>query len=381
MRIFISAGEPSGDMHGGNLARAISSRNPNCELTGLGGPRMRAAGVQLLYPLAEHAVMGFIRVVQVIPALSDLLDRVTDDWHRRRPDAVVLIDYPGFHWWVAARAKAMDIPVISFVPPQVWAWASHRVRRMRNTFDHVLSALPFEHNWFQSHGVRSTYIGHPYFDELASQRLDDEFMDKQRLHGRPIVALLPGSRGHEVAHNLDSMLETARVIHAERPEVRFLLAAFHEKHAHAIRRRLVSHSLPAEVYVGKTPEIIELASACMSVSGSVSLELLHRLKPTVIVYRVAPFYYYLAQLVKNVPYITLVNLLADRELFPEYLTTRNEGARTARHILDWLGDDPARQATVSSMQELKRRVGQPGACAAAAEYLDSRFASGIARAA
>jgi lipid-A-disaccharide synthase len=277
MRIFISAGEPSGDMHGDNLARALTAASSPCDLYGLGGPRMRAAGVDLLYPLAEHAVMGFLRVVQVVPTLADLLDRVTAIWHRRRPDAVVLIDYPGFHWWVAARAKAMEIPVISFVPPQIWAWASHRAKKMRATFDHVLCALPFEEPWFRARGISASYIGHPYFDELQQQRLDAEFISQQRGKSGPIVGLLPGSRGHEVAHNLESMIGTARMVHRDRPDARFLFACFNDKHRNIVLHRLNREQLPAEVHVGKTPEIIELAEACVSVSGSVSLELLHRL--------------------------------------------------------------------------------------------------------
>src|SRR5262245_53480678 len=228
MRIFISAGEPSGDMHGGNLTRALRHLDPQCDIYGLGGPRMRAAGVDLLYPLAEHAIMGFIRVLGVVPALADVLDRVTAAWHRRRPDAVVLIDYPGFHWWVAARAKALEIPVISFVPPQIWGWASHRVKKMRRTFDQVLCALPFEEEWFRSRGLRTIYVGHPYFDELASRTIDQSFVNylrqlpdfsarraegseafglkNQTPDGIHVIGLLPGSRTHEVMHNLPLLL-------------------------------------------------------------------------------------------------------------------------------------------------------------------------------
>jgi lipid-A-disaccharide synthase len=381
MRIFISAGEPSGDMHGDNLARALYSANPRCEIYGLGGPRMRAAGVDLIYPLAEHAVMGFIRVLQFIPALADLLDRVTDAWRRRRPDAVVLIDYPGFHWWVAARAKAMDIPVISFVPPQIWAWASHRAKKMRATFDHVFCALPFEEAWFRSRGISAEYIGHPYFDELQRQRLDADFLGCHRDDHASIVGLLPGSRGHEVAHNLESMIGAARMIHRQRSDVRFMFACFCEKHREQVLARLSRESLPAEVHVGKTPEIIALADACISVSGSVSLELLHRLKPTVVVYRTTPFYLCLTRLCKNVPFISLVNLLASRELFPEFLSTKAASSGPANHILDWLSDAKSYQNLIASLNNLKTRVAQPGACKTAADYLLNRFGERLVRAA
>src|SRR5262245_52935702 len=123
MRCFISAGEPSGDLHGSNLAGALLELDPKIELVGLGGPRMRSAGVELFDPLAEKAAMGLVGVLRFVPGLANLLEQLTSEWQRRRPDVVVLIDYPGFHWHLAARAKAMEIPVVSFVPPQIWAWA------------------------------------------------------------------------------------------------------------------------------------------------------------------------------------------------------------------------------------------------------------------
>jgi lipid-A-disaccharide synthase len=369
MHFFISAGEPSGDLHGGNLARALRAADATVELGGLGGPCMRSAGVDLLYPLAEHAVMGLAAVVRVVPEMADLLDRVASSWHRRRPDAVVLIDYPGFHWWVAARAKAMDIPVVSFVPPQIWAWASYRARRMRRTFDHVLCALPFEEEWFASRGISARYIGHPYFDELAAQRLDATFLAGQRGLPGPVVALLPGSRNAEVRYNLETLVGTARYVLARRPDARFLFACFRESHRAAVAARIRSERLPAEAHAGRTAEIIELADACVAVSGSVGLELLYRRTPTVVVYRTTTFYRFAAWLLKKVPHISIVNVLAGREVFPEFLTDRDEPERAGVHVVRWLTDPSAKAAVVSELDRLAGDVARPGACAAAADFL------------
>ncbi|MFL5327875.1 MAG: lipid-A-disaccharide synthase [Gemmataceae bacterium] len=373
MRIFISAGEPSGDLHGANLARSLRAVMPNVELFGLGGSKMSDAGVDLFYPLADHAVMGFVRVVQVIPTMWRLLQRLLREFEKRRPDALVLIDYPGFHWHLAAKAKAMGIPVISFVPPQIWGWASHRVSRVRKNFEYVLCALPFEPRWYHDRGViNARYIGHPYFDELPRQKLDATFMAEQRRAGTPIVALMPGSRGHEVKHNLPTLLNTAHRIHAERPDVRFLFPCFKEQHRDYVASRVLA-SIPAEVLVHRTAETIELADSCVAVSGSVGLELLYRCKPTVVIYRINRFFRFVTWLCKNVPYISLVNLLAEKELYPEFLLDHDDSPGPAAHVLRWLNDRQQHEEVVGALAELKGRVAAPGACDRAAEFLVERF--------
>lgn len=370
MHCFISAGEPSGDLHGSNLARALRRLDSTIEVSGLGGPRMRAAGVQLFDPLAEKAAMGLVGVLRFVPGLANLLEQLTSQWQRRRPDVVVLIDYPGFHWHLAARAKAIEIPVVSFVPPQIWAWASYRAKRMRRTFDHVLCALPFEENWFRSRGIPARYIGHPYFDELTNQQLDEAYIDAQRKKGQPIVALLPGSRGHEVRDNLKIFRRAARHIAAKQPNTRFLVAAYRNDHADWLRQQFQNEPFSNEVHVGRTPEIIALADACVAVSGSVGLELLYREVPTVVIYRTSPIYRrIIIPALKNVPFISIVNLLAGRELYPEFLTDRDHATGPAEHVVQWLRNSSVRTVLINDLKNLKTKVAQPGACETAARFL------------
>src|SRR5580704_6094528 len=179
MRIFISAGEPSGDLHGSNLVRALQQQHPGVECVGFGGERMEAAGCQLLYPLTRLAVMWILRVLANAPTFLKLLSQADRYFRHQRPDAVVLIDYPGFNWWIARRAKAHGIPVFYYVPPQIWAWASWRVRKMRRFVDHVLCSLPFEEPWYRQRGCHATFVGHPYFDEVWRRDLDQAFLDEQ----------------------------------------------------------------------------------------------------------------------------------------------------------------------------------------------------------
>src|SRR5262245_20098294 len=168
MRIFVSAGEPSGDLHGANFARALRSARPGVEVCGLGGDRMAAAGCDLVYPLTQLAVTGVFRALGSLHRFQAVLDLADRDFRRRRPDAVVLIDFPGFHWHLARRAKARGIPVVYFVPPQLWGWAGWRHRKLRLLTDQGLSTLPFELPWYRRRHVPVRYVGHPYFDELPA---------------------------------------------------------------------------------------------------------------------------------------------------------------------------------------------------------------------
>ena len=180
MKIFFSVGEPSGDLHGANLIRELSRRRNDFEFVGYGGPRMAAAGCQLHEDLTKLAVMWFVRVLLNLHRFWGLASRADRYFRHERPDAVVLIDYPGFNWWIARRAKAHGIPVFYYGTPQIWAWAGWRIKKMRRFVDHVLCKLPFEEAWYRERGCHATYVGHPYFDQLRGETLDASFIEQQR---------------------------------------------------------------------------------------------------------------------------------------------------------------------------------------------------------
>jgi lipid-A-disaccharide synthase len=369
MRIFICAGEPSGDLHGANLVQTLKRRQPGVECVGFGGDRMAAAGCNLLYPLCHLAVMGIMRVVANAPAFLNLLSRADRYFRHQRPDAVVLIDYPGFNWWLARRAQQHGIPVYYFVPPQIWAWASWRVKKMQRFVDHVLCSLPFEEAWYREHGVQARFVGHPYFDELAEYRPDESFVAEEKQKPGTVVALLPGSREHEVKDNLATLVRTAQLIHRDRPETRFLVACYKPAQQQRAQEYLRGMDLPIETHHGRTQEIIQLAHACVAVSGSVGLELLYHRKPSVVVYRVSRLNLFLVRRLMKSRFISIVNLLADKELFPEYLTDQCPAEAISGHVLNWL-NEPARHADlVAELTDLRQRVAAPGACERAAEFI------------
>jgi lipid-A-disaccharide synthase len=373
MRIFLSTGEPSGDLHAANLIRALRDRLPEAEFVGFGGPRMREAGATLLYPLVDLAVMWFLQVFLRIGTFVRLLIEADRYFRDARPDVVVLIDYPGFHWWLARRAKARGLTVVYYVPPQLWAWAGWRVKKVRKYVDHVLCSLPFEPAWYEARGVAgAVHVGHPYFDELADRPLDADFVIDQSARGGPIVAILPGSRTQELLRNGPILLRAAAEVARRRPDARFVVACLRPRHA-ALFREILGRSgldLPQlQIHQGKTPELIRLADVAWSVSGSVGLELMAEALPSVVLYKIRRIDLLIARPFIKARYISLVNLLAGREVMPEYLTDRDVSAELAGWACRWL-DDPAERAGASrALAELRDRVAEPGASERAAERI------------
>ena len=214
--------------------------------------------------------------------------------------------------------------------------------------------------------VPARTIGHPYFDELRQQRLDPDFLAGQRSRPGTILTLLPGSRNQELQYNLEPLLRAAALIHARRPDTRFLVACLKDEHRRRVEAALQGRRLPVEVHVGRTPECIELAHACLSVSGSVSLELLYRGKPSVVVYHGHRVGVTLAGFLKQCKYISLVNLLADKPLFPEIVAYRCQSKFMADHVLHWLDNPSAHAGLCAELAALRDRVAEPGACERAA---------------
>jgi lipid-A-disaccharide synthase len=388
MRIFFSVGEPSGDIHGANLIAEVRRRRPDCQFVGYGGPRMAAVGCELHEDLTKLAVMWFARVLVNLHRFWNLVSRADRYFRHHRPDAVVLIDYPGFNWWIARRAKRHGIPVFYYGTPQLWAWAGWRIKKMRRFVDHVLCKLPFEEAWYRERGCHATYVGHPYFDQLRGEQLDEALVARLQAAEGPLVAILPGSRTQEVKSNFGWFLKAAQTVRDRVPNVRFAVAAFKPSQAELIRQQLAGTPLPIEVFVGRTAELIRASQCTMAVSGSVSLELLYHTKPSVILYYISRPAFFVQSFFRKVRYITLVNLLTTDDLFPrrvavydaadpvdagvlmpEYLTWQDRSQQLADHVIEWLTDPARRQERIARLAELKERVGHGGASHRAADYL------------
>jgi len=396
MRVFLSAGEPSGDHHAAALVRSLRAARPDVECVGLGGPCMADAGCRLLADLTELAVMWFLRVLLNLHRFVDLARRAERSFLDARPDVCVLVDFPGFHWWLAWRARRHGIPVVFYCPPQIWAWGSWRIGKMRRLVDHVLSALPFEHDWFLAQGMASTLVGHPFFDELLAAPSASRAAAADAVAGgadRPVVLLLPGSRGQELEANLDSILRAAAAVARRVPQARFVVCPLHERHAARVREGVAARAaelagVALEIQTGRTRSLMPGAACAIAVSGSVSLELLAARVPTVIVYRIGGIAHVVQSWFRHARFITLVNLLAVREpvgpvrrrvwppsrvapadpesIFPEYLCVQDPAELVAGHVVDWLASPAARAAVVARLDAVAREVAQGGSASRAA---------------
>jgi lipid-A-disaccharide synthase len=373
-RIFFSVGEPSGDLHASKLIKALRAELPQFAMEGLGGPLMRDSGCRLHYELTNLAVVGIAEVLPKLREFFRVADLAEAEFRRGNVSAVVLVDFPGFNWHIAKRAKKYGIPVFYYLPPQLWAWASWRVSKMRRWVDHVLCNLPFEAAWYQARGIKVHDVGHPFFDEVADRKLDPDFMAKHGSCPSQLVGVLPGSRGHEVTRNWPVQLEVIRRLYRDFPDTRFLVAGYKAQQLDWCREQLQTSdvNLPIDFYVGKTSEIIEVADVAMMVSGSVSLEVMARRTPAVVQYRPTRLTCWLGKSLANCKYISLPNLIANKEIMKEFIHTGSiESAANDidREMRILLSNAEERQRVEKELRHLTDRCAQPGATVRAAQTI------------
>ncbi len=392
---FFSAGEPSGDIHAAELIRELKRRYPNADFIGCGGPEMQKAGCKIVIPLTKLAVMGIGRVLLNLPTFLSYLHQIRNLFRTEKPNAVILVDFPGFNWLVAKRARQFNIPVIYFMPPQLWAWAQYRVKKMKRLVNLVLCCLRFEEKWFRQKQVEVHTIGQPFFEEVRKKKLDSTFIESIRNTAMerqinksaplPLLILLPGSRDQEITNNFNEMLQTVEKIQAKLPHIYPVIAAFKESQGTRIKQILKKHKMEIPVYVGKTSELMSVAHCCLAVSGSVSLELLAYKKPTIIYYRIRPLEHFVFRLFCRVKYITLTNLIAvdrlenetifykkypipaepsddDKNImvFPEYLTSRDRSSEVAERLISWFTNQELYQNKVQELENLLHYADQDG---------------------
>ena len=393
--IFFSVGEPSGDQHAARLIGELSRQDPTIKTRGFGGSAMREAGCAVDLDLTEHAVVGLLEVLPKLRQFFRFVDDAEEILKADKPSAVVLVDFPGFNWHIAKRAKRLGIPVYYYCPPQLWAWGAWRLKKMRDSVDHVLAVLPIEAEYFPANGIATTFVGHPFFDAVQQAALDPQQFSRVNGAGR-VVAVLPGSRTHEVHGNWPMMLSAIRELHRRHPGVHFAVAAYRDKHAEYCRAQMNGddQDLPLDIQVGATSEIIEAADCAMMVSGSVSLELMARDTPAAVIYRVGRLFHAFAKRVMKIDSITLPNLMHDsigsayanrtgnqlmRERpFPEYVSVGDPraGIEFLTSSVDrMLRDSEYLDRTRRTLAELREAYAKPGASRRAAQSVLSLLES------
>ncbi len=311
-KIYIISGERSGDLHASNLVLVIQKLEPNVQFRGMGGNYSKEAGVDLAVDYSAVAVMGFLEVVLGFRKVLKYLNLVKKDLLAYQPDALILVDYGGFNMKIAAFAKENNIPVHYYIPPKVWAWNQKRALKLKKFTDQIYSILPFEPEFFEKFDMKVNFVGNPLLDEIRKFKPHDFFFQKNEISYQPIVALLPGSRKQEIKAMLDRMVSLVK----EFPNAQFVIAGV--------------DSLPESAYLGaknagikvvfnQTYDLLSHATAAVVTSGTATLETALFRVPQVVVYRTSAISYRIAKNLIRVPFISLVNLIAGKEVVKELI--------------------------------------------------------------
>lgn len=358
-RIFFVAGERSGDIHGASLIRALRTAAPSVQCEGLGGQLMAEAGMGLRFDLAGQAIMGFSEVITHILPLRRLLLETVAHVGATRPDAVVLIDYPGFNIRLAKAAHRQGIPVIYYISPQVWAWKKSRIHVLARYVDKMLVIFPFEESIYRAVGMDCVYVGHPLLDHVAERE------EAERREGDLVIGVLPGSREQEIARLLGPMIGVAERIRAVYPHARFLTPCVNEARATQVKAWV--KDFPLEVQVSRMAEVLSRARFCLVASGTATLETALFNVPMVIMYKVGFVNYWLARwLIQGVRHIGIVNILAGREIVPEYIQQNAAPETILPKALELIADTPARAQMLADFAEVRSILGEQGASERAA---------------
>lgn len=358
--ILLVAGEASGDLHAGILAEALRRRRPDLALVGTGGPRMAAAGVEMLEQI--EGVVGFVEVLRHVPAHLRLLRRLTARLRSGRVGLVILIDYPGFNLRVAAAARAAGVPVLYYITPQVWAWKRGRVRTMAEVITKAACILPFEPPMLREAGIDATFVGHPLLDRALALPTRAEARVRLGLDGAgEVLALFPGSRAVEIRRHLADFVAVARRLEALRPGLRVILSA-------APTVALRDDEVPFPVIRAASFDVLRAADVALCKSGTTTLEAAVADCPCAIVYRTSALSYAIARRLVHIPHIGLLNIVAGREVAPEFVQNAFQPERVADALAPLFAPDGAeRRAMLAGLAEVRAELGTAGASERVAE--------------
>ncbi len=353
MQVLMVAGEASGDLHAANLLRALRTRVPGLEAFGVGGERLRAEGISCVARAEELSVMGLVEVVRELPRLVALARRVRREALARRPDVAVLVDSPDFNLPLARHLDLAGIPVVVYVSPQLWAWRQWRVRQIRRHVRRVLCILPFEVPFYERHRVPAVYVGHPLMDELGP-------MAGAAAAARPgRVALLPGSRWHEVEALLPTMLAACQTLARAGVGLDVKLLAAPGLALPRLEKAVAAAGLPLEMVAEERAAALASSSAALVASGTATLECAILGVPMAVCYRLHPASYLAARLLVKVPHVSLANLVAGRGVVPELIQRSLTAPALAATLRDLLGEGGERQR--NELADIRARLGGPGA--------------------
>ncbi|MFP4026317.1 MAG: lipid-A-disaccharide synthase [Candidatus Brocadiia bacterium] len=369
--IFFSAGDESGDMHAANLMHALRERLPNAKFAGMGMSRMETAGMKTVQPdKTRDSAMWFHNILRM-GLFKERLEACKDFLRRENPALVVLVDFGGFNLCLAKAAKKIGVKVLYYIPPQVWAHGTYRLKKIRKWVDKAAIIYPFEKALYERWNVDATYVGHPIFDELARNPVEDGEIEAIKPESEErVIALFPGSRKQEISANLPILMTAARNIASQIPETTFAMVCPPEVRPVA-EELLNDFAVDVALLSCRALALVRVAELCLTKSGTITLEIASQRTPMVICYKVHPLVYFLGKGVIKTPFVGLVNNLAGTMICPEKIMYRNDSGWLTDQALELLSQPETYRKCISDIDEVMEGFDRPGASVRTAEIVEN----------
>ena len=373
------AGEASADLHGSNLVKAMKASCPGVTFCGIGGANMKQAGVKILVSSSDMAVVGLTEVVQRLHTIFRAANKLKAILKAHHPDLLILIDYPEFNLYMARIARRLQIPVLYYISPQVWAWRRGRVKKIAKRVDRMAVILPFEEQFYRKRGVNVDYVGHPLLDafklatrnlqqspEVGGRRSEVRSQKSKRQNPvssiqNPVVGLVPGSRREEIRNMLPIMIRSAEILKIRYPDIRCLLPLAKTIEPEYIDSFIRKSSLDIEVHQGDIYEVLDRCHIAMVTSGTATLDTAIMAVPMVIVYKVTPLSYRIGKILIKTPFIGLANLVAGERVVPELIQDEVTPERLADEALTLIENEHVRNNMITKLHRIRKRLGEGGA--------------------
>lgn len=373
---IIVAGEASGDVHAAHLVDELKKLDPSLTFSGVGGPRLQASGVELYKDISSLAVVGFVEVIKHYGAIRGIFNLILQKIDEIKPQAVILVDYPGFNLRLAKEVKKRNVKVIYYISPQVWAWKANRVDQVKKYVDKMLVLFRFEQDFYARRGVRVDFVGHPLMDALNAPMDKNKFCQR---HGsdreRLTIGLLPGSRQNEINTLLPIMLRAADILHKEFAPIQFLVLQAHTIERSLLERYCRNAVCQPRIIEAETYDGINACHLCIVASGTATLETAILEKPMVIVYKTSFPTWLMAKLLVKIPYIGLVNVVAGKKIVPECVQFQATPEHIASQLRKIITDEIRIAVIKENLRDVKNILGEPGASQRAAEIIHESTAT------
>ena len=366
LKFFLVAGEPSGDLHGGKLIRAMQNIHPNSTFMGHGGNAMKDAGMQILEHTDDLAIMGFVEVIKHLPRMMKIMGKTIDTITRTKPDRIILIDYPGFNLRLGKNIQHLGIPITYFILPQVWAWKEKRVETMKAVLDQALSIFPFEQDWFETRGLPTNYVGHPFAEQEHVDETSKDFYQRHDLTiEHPLLVLLPGSRQQEVDRHWPIFLKTVERLKQDNPNLQIMVGK-----AVNVSFTPIPNTFKIEDNARKA---MVAGTAALVSSGTATLECAVEDTPMIVCYKLSGVSWWMANTMASVKYASMVNLIADEIIVPEFLQQDMTASNLVAAVLPLLDHkNNLRKKMLTGFEKVRRTLGMPGVYDRAAESILSK---------